>query len=193
MEPRLKTKYKNEIRPVLKEELAIKNDMLIPKIEKVTISVGTGFALKTKDNKGTKDVKLIQNVADTVSLIAGQQAVIVEAKKSVAGFKVREGMPTGIKVTLRQANMFNFLDKLISIALPRVKDFRGIARNGFDGRGNFNFGLTEQLIFPEVEYDDVVKIHGMNINIATNTNSDKEALLLLEKIGIPFTKARNNG
>jgi large subunit ribosomal protein L5 len=192
-QPRLKTKYIEEIRPALKQELEIANEMLIPKIEKVTISVGTGFALKSKDSKATKDVKLIQNVADTISTIAGQKAVIVEAKKSVAGFKVREGMPTGIKVTLRNKNMFVFLDKLISIALPRVKDFRGIARNGFDGRGNFNFGLTEQLIFPEVEYDDIVRIHGMNINIATSTQSDKEAFLLLEKLGLPFTKAKNNG
>ncbi len=116
-------------------------------------------------------------MTDTISLISGQKAVIVKARKSVAGFKAREGSPSGIKVTLRGENMYNFLDKLISIALPRVKDFRGVPRKGFDGRGNYNFGLDEQLIFPEVEYDDIIKTHGMNITIVTNTESDKEALL----------------
>jgi len=185
MASRLKVKYKEEIKPQLKEELNIPNPMLIPAIEKVVISVGTGFAMKDK--------KLLDNVAETISLIAGQKAFIVKAKKSVAGFKVREGMPTGVKVTLRDENMYEFLDKLINIALPRVKDFRGIPRKGFDGRGNYNFGITEQLIFPEVNYDDIMQIHGMNITIVTTTNSDKEALALLEKIGLPFTKVRNNG
>lgn len=183
MTPRLKTRYREEIRPALKEELNITNDMLIPAIEKVVVSVGAGFAMKDK--------KLMDNVAETISLITGQKALIIESKKSVAGFKVREGMPTGVKVTLRDKNMYNFLDKLISIALPRVKDFRGIPRNGFDGRGNYNFGLDEQLIFPEVEYDDIMQIHGMNITVVTTANSDKEALLLLEKIGMPFRKVNN--
>ena len=159
--------------------------MLIPAIEKVVISVGAGFAVKDK--------KLMDNVAQTISLIAGQKAVIVKAKKSVAGFKVRAGMPSGVKVTLRGDKMYHFLDKLINVAIPRVKDFRGLSRNGFDGRGNYNFGLDEQLIFPEVNYDDIMQIHGMNITIVTTTDSDREALLLLEKIGIPFAKARNNG
>lgn len=183
MTPRLKTRYREEIRPALKEELNITNDMLIPAIEKIVVSVGAGFAMKDK--------KLMDNVAETISLITGQKALIIESKKSVAGFKVREGMPTGVKVTLRDKNMYNFLDKLISIALPRVKDFRGIPRNGFDGRGNYNFGLDEQLIFPEVEYDDIMQIHGMNITVVTTANSDKEALLLLEKIGMPFRKVNN--
>jgi len=183
MTSRLKTRYREEIKPALKEELNINNDMLIPGIEKVVISVGAGFAMKDK--------KLMDNVAETISLITGQKALVVESRKSVAGFKVREGMPTGVKVTLRDNNMYNFLDKLISIALPRVKDFRGIPRNGFDGRGNYNFGLDEQLIFPEVEYDDVMQIHGMNITVVTTANSDKDALLLLEKIGMPFRKVNN--
>ena len=129
-------------------------------------------------------------MADTISLIAGQKAVLTNAKKSIAGFKVREGFPVGIKVTLRKENMFAFLDKLISIALPRVKDFRGVARNGFDGRGNYNFGLNEQLMFPEVEYDKILRTHGMNITIVTTTNSDKEAFRLLELIGMPFAKGK---
>jgi large subunit ribosomal protein L5 len=185
MASRLKIRYREEIKPQLKEELEIANAMLIPAVEKVVISVGTGFAMKDK--------KLLDNVAETISAIAGQKALVIEAKKSVAGFKVREGMSTGVKVTLRDENMYEFLDKLINVALPRVKDFRGIPRNGFDGRGNYNFGLTEQLIFPEVKYDDIMQIHGMNITVVTTTNSDKEALSLLEKIGLPFTKARNNG
>jgi len=182
---RFKEKYLTEIAPALQKELEIKNVMQTPKLEKIIISVGTGFAMK--------DTKLIQNIADTVSIIAGQRAAVVTAKKSVAGFKVREGMPVGIRVTLRGENMYNFIDKLISIALPRTKDFRGIKRNGFDGRGNFNFGLTEQLIFPEIEYDSIMQVHGMNITMVTTTESDSEAFALLEKFGMPFTKGSNNG
>jgi len=129
-------------------------------------------------------------MADTISLIAGQKALITNAKKSVAGFKVREGFPVGIKVTLRKEQMFAFLDKLISIALPRVKDFRGLPRTGFDGRGNYNFGLQEQLMFPEVEYDQILRTHGMNITVVTTTNNDKEAFKLLELFGMPFAKGK---
>ena len=182
---RLKDRYLAEITPALQEELGIKNVMQTPKLEKVIISVGAGFAMK--------DTKMIQNIADTISTIAGQRATVVIAKKSVAGFKVREGMPVGIRVTLRGENMYNFVDKLISIALPRTKDFRGIKRNGFDGRGNFNFGLNEQLIFPEVEYDSIMQVHGMNITMVTSTESDTAAFALLEKMGMPFTKGSTNG
>ncbi len=181
---RLKEKYQ-ELKPVLKEELGIENPMLIPALEKIIISVGCG--------SDAKDTKLVQNIADTITLIAGQKAVIVPARKSVAGFKVREGMPVGVKVTLRGKMMYNFLDKLISIALPRVKDFRGVSRNGFDGHGNYNFGLDEQLMFPEVEYDNIIKTHGMNITIVTTTDNDKAAFALLEKLGMPFAKGRQNG
>ncbi len=181
---RLKEKYE-ELKPVLKDELGIENPMLIPAIEKIIISVGCG--------NDAKDTKVVQNIADTITLIAGQKAVIVPARKSVAGFKVREGMPVGVKVTLRGKMMYNFLDKLISIALPRVKDFRGVSRNGFDGHGNYNFGLDEQLMFPEVEYDNIIKTHGMNITIVTTTDSDKAAFALLEKLGMPFAKGRQNG
>jgi large subunit ribosomal protein L5 len=179
---RMKQKY-NDITPALREELGIKNVMQTPKLEKIVISVGAG--------QEGKDNKLIQNMTDTISLIAGQRAVVVKAKKSVAGFKAREGSPSGIKVTLRADNMYNFLDKLISIALPRVKDFRGVSRKGFDGRGNYSFGLDEQLMFPEVEYDNIIKTHGMNINIVTSTDNDKEAFVLLEKLGMPFAKGKN--
>ena len=181
---RFKEKYL-AMKPQLQEALEIKNPMQIPAMEKVVISVGTGFAMK--------DNKLIQNIQDTISMIAGQHATVVVAKKSVAGFKVREGMPVGVKVTLRGAKMYEFMDRLISIALPRVKDFRGVPRNGFDGRGNYNFGLTEQLIFPEVDYDSIMQIHGMNITMVTTTNSDKEAFALLEAFGMPFAKGRDNG
>ncbi len=181
---RLREKYL-ALKPELQSSLSIKNVMQIPEVEKVIISVGTGFAMK--------DNKLIQNIQDTISAIAGQRAVVVEAKKSVAGFKVREAMPVGVKVTLRGKNMNIFLDKLISIALPRMKDFRGVPRNGFDGRGNYNFGLDEQLIFPEVDYDSIMQIHGMNITIVTTTDSDKEGFALLEALGMPFAKGREDG
>ncbi|WP_104697932.1 MULTISPECIES: 50S ribosomal protein L5 [unclassified Helicobacter] len=178
----LKRKYNEEIKQKLATELDIKNPMLLPRLEKIVISVGAGDY--------AKDAKIIQNIADTISLIAGQRAVITLAKKSVAGFKMREGMPMGVKVTLRGNQMYNFLEKLIVISLPRVKDFRGVPRNGFDGRGNYNFGLNEQLMFPEVVYDDIMVSHGMNITMVTSTNSDKEAFKLLEMLGMPFAKGR---
>jgi len=178
---RMKQKYESIV-PALREELEIANAMETPKLEKIVISVGAG--------EEGKDTKLIQNMADTISLIAGQKAIIVMAKKSVAGFKAREGAPSGIKVTLRGANMYNFFDKLVSVALPRVKDFRGTPRKGFDGRGNYSFGLDEQLMFPEVVFDNILKTHGMNIAIVTSTENDKEAFTLLEKLGMPFAKGR---
>ena len=181
----LKKLYNEELKAKLSEELGIKNPMLLPKLEKIVISVGAGDY--------AKDTKVMQNIADTISLIAGQKAVITTAKKSVAGFKMREGMPMGVKVTLRGNQMYNFLEKLISIALPRVKDFRGVPRNGFDGRGNYSFGLNEQLMFPEVVYDDIMVSHGMNITMVTTTNNDKEAFKMLELFGMPFAKGRING
>ena len=181
MAARLLEKYKSEIKPVLESEFP-QNKMLTAKLEKVTISVGTGFAMK--------DSKLMQNIADTISLIAGQKAVTVISRKSIAGFKVREEMPVGVKVNLRGERMYEFIDKLCSIALPRVKDFRGLPRVGFDGRANYNFGLNEQLMFPEVEYDNIIKTHGMNIPIVTTASNDKEAFRLLELIGLPFAKGK---
>ena len=179
---RLKEKYLG-LKSELQADLGITNPMQTPKVEKIIISVGTGFAMK--------DNKLIQNIEDTITKIAGQKATTVIAKQSVAGFKVREGMPVGVRVTLRGENMYNFLDRLVAIALPRVKDFRGVPRNGFDGRGNYNFGLQEQLIFPEVGYDSIMQIHGMNITMVTTADSDKAGFALLEKMGMPFTKGSN--
>ena len=179
---RLQQKYKDSVRGALTSEFDIKNPMLVPALEKIVISVGAGDS--------AKDQKTLQNMADTISLIAGQKALITHAKKSVAGFKVREGFPVGIKVTLRKEQMYVFLDKLISIALPRVKDFRGLPRNGFDGRGNYNFGLNEQLMFPEVVYDQIIRTHGMNITIVTSAPDDKQALKLLELLGLPFAKGK---
>ncbi|MEA3384814.1 MAG: 50S ribosomal protein L5 [Campylobacterota bacterium] len=181
MAARLLEKYKSEIKPALEAEF-VQNKMLTAKLEKISISVGAGFAMK--------DSKLMQNINDTISLIAGQKAVTIKSKKSVAGFKVREDVPVGVKVTLRGERMYEFLDKLCSIALPRVKDFRGLNRNGFDGAGNFNFGLDEQLMFPEVEFDNIIQTHGMNISITTSTSSDEQSYRLLELCGIPFTKGR---
>ncbi|PAF54303.1 50S ribosomal protein L5 [Helicobacter sp. 13S00482-2] len=178
----LKKIYKEEVKAKLSQELGIKNPMLLPKLEKIVISVGAG--------DHAKDTKIMQNIADTISLIAGQKAIITLAKKSVAGFKMREGMPMGVKVTLRGNQMYNFLEKLIVISLPRVKDFRGVSRSGFDGRGNYSFGLNEQLMFPEVVYDDIMVTHGMNITIVTSTNNDKEAFKLLELLGMPFAKGK---
>lgn len=180
---RLKEKYINSIKPAIAKEFDIKNPMLIPAIEKIVISVGLSAEF-------TKDQKVLQSIVDTISLISGQKAVVTKAKKSVAGFKVRDGFPVGVMVTLRKDNMYAFLDKLISIALPRVKDFRGLSRDGFDGRGNYSFGLNEQLMFPEVVYDQILRTHGMNINVVTTANSDKEALRLLELFGVPFTKGK---
>ncbi len=179
---RMKDKYLS-LKPELQAELGIKNPMQIPALDKIVISVGAGFAMK--------DNKLIQNIEDTITTIAGQKASTVIAKKSVAGFKVREGMPVGIRVTLRGEKMYNFFDRLVSMALPRVKDFRGVPRNGFDGRGNYNFGLQEQLIFPEVSYDSIMQIHGMNITVVTSAESDKAGFALLEKMGMPFSKGSN--
>lgn len=178
----LRERYKQEIRQQLAQQLNIKNPNLLPKLEKIVVSVGAG--------EYAKEAKIMQNIADTISLITGQKAIITKAKKSVAGFKMREGMPMGVKVTLRGKNMFNFLEKLIVITLPRVRDFRGVSRNGFDGRGNYSFGLSEQLMFPEVIYDDIMVTHGTNIAIVTTTQNDEEAFKLLELLGMPFAKGR---
>ena len=166
----------------LEKDLGIAKVEQVPEVEKMDMAVGAGVEMK--------DNKVIQNIQDTISAIAGQKASTVIAKKSVAGFKAREGMPVGVRVTLRGAKMYEFFDRLTAIALPRVKDFRGVNRNGFDGRGNFNFGLTEQLIFPEVAYDSIMQIHGMNITVVTTAGTDKEAFTLLEKMGMPFSKGR---
>jgi large subunit ribosomal protein L5 len=179
--PRLKDKYKNEVAPALMKKFGYKSPMQIPKIEKIVVNVGCGEA---RDN-----TKVLDAVIDDLSRITGQKAVITRAKKSVANFKVRTGMPVGAKVTLRSDRMWEFLDRLLNIALPRVRDFRGISQNAFDGRGNYALGLKEQLIFPEIDYDKIDKIRGMDIVICTTAKTDEEARELLELVGAPFAKS----
>ena len=181
MAARLFEKYKTEVKPALETEFP-QNTMLTAKLEKITISVGTGFAMKAS--------KLIQNINDTISLIAGQKAVTVISKKSVAGFKVREGMPVGIKVTLRGDRMYEFFDKLCNIALPRVKDFRGLPSNGFDGNGNYSLGSDEQIIFPEIDYDKIDKLRGLDIAITTTAKNDEQGKALLEAFNFPFKQQK---
>ena len=176
---RMKEKYVKEVAPALMEKFQYKSVMQIPKIDKIVVSVGCGDC---KDN-----AKALEAVIKDISAITGQHAVATVARKSVANFKLREGMKVGVKVTLRQDRMWEFLDRLFNVALPRVRDFRGINPNSFDGRGNYAFGLKEQLIFPEIEYDKVDKIRGMDICICTTATTDEEAKELLTQLGAPFT------
>lgn len=177
---RMSELYKSEVAPALMKEFAYKTPMQIPRFEKIVINVGCGDA---KENS-----KVIDNVIEEITMIAGQRAVPTYARKSVANFKVRQGMKIGVKVTLRGERMYEFMDKLFSFALPRVRDFKGINPNAFDGRGNYALGLKEQLIFPEIEYDKVEKIRGMDIVFVTTAKTDAEAKSLLEKMGAPFAK-----
>lgn len=178
--PRLKEKYNTEVVPAMKEKFNYKNVMEIPKLEKIIINMGLGAE---KDNP-----KGIESAANELGLIAGQKAVITKAKKSVANFKVREGMNIGAKVTLRGDRMYYFADKLMNIVLPRVRDFRGVSDRSFDGRGNYAMGVKEQLIFPEINYDDVDKIRGMNIVFVTSAKTDEEAKQLLALLGMPYVQ-----
>lgn len=177
---RLKEAYKNEVAPALMKKFGYKSVMQIPKLEKVVINVGCGEA---KENS-----KVIDAIIGDLSKITGQRPVVCKAKKSVANFKIREGMPIGVKVTLRSENMYEFVDRFFNVALPRVRDFRGINANSFDGRGNYNCGLKEQLIFPEIEYDKIDKVRGMDITFVTTANTDEEARELLTLMGAPFAK-----
>lgn len=177
---RLKDFYKEQVVSQLMSKFSYKNVMQVPKIEKIVINVGAGEA---RDNS-----KVINSILDDLALITGQKAVVCTAKKSVANFKVREGMKIGAKVTLRSEKMYEFLDRLFNLALPRVRDFRGINPKSFDGRGNYNMGIKEQLIFPEIEYDKIDKIRGMDISITTTAQTDDEARELLKLMGAPFAK-----
>lgn len=177
---RLKDKYTSEVAPAMAETFKYKSSMQIPKIEKIVLNMGVG---EVKDN-----AKALDNAMRDMEIIAGQKPVATTAKKSVAAFKLREGMKIGCKVTLRGDNMYNFLDKLISISLPRVRDFRGISPNSFDGHGNYAMGIKEQLMFPEIDFDKIDKIRGMDIIIVTTAESDEEAFELLKLIGMPFRK-----
>ena len=177
---RLKEKYVNEILPSLKEEFKYANVNQVPALSKIVVNIGCGDA--------STNSKLLEAAMRDLEIITGQKPVATKAKKAIAGFKIREGQAIGCKVTLRGENMYNFLDKLISITLPRVRDFRGISPKAFDGRGNYTLGLTEQLIFPEIEYDNVVKVRGMDIVFVTTANTNEEALSLLKGFGMPFKK-----
>ena len=177
---RLKTQYQQEVAPALMKKFEYKSVMQVPKIDKIVVNVGCGEA--------RENAKVLDAVVNDLSTITGQKAIITKAKKSVANFKVREGMPVGAKVTLRGEKMWEFLDRLFNVALPRVRDFRGINPNSFDGRGNYALGIKEQLIFPEIEYDKIDKIRGMDIIICTTANTDEEARELLSLIGAPFEK-----
>lgn len=180
MAARLKEKFLNDITPALIQKFGFTSVMQVPKVEKVVINMGVGEA--------AGNIKVLDSAVADLQLISGQKPVITRAKKSIAGFKLREGMPIGVKVTLRGDRMYYFLDKLFNIALPRVRDFRGISSKAFDGRGNYTLGLKEQLIFPEVEYDKVDKIRGMDIVIVTSANTDEQARELLDLLGMPFVK-----
>jgi large subunit ribosomal protein L5 len=178
---RLKTMYQKEVAPALMNKFQYKSVMQIPKLDKIVINVGCGDA---RDN-----AKAIDAVVKDITAITGQKAVVTRARKSVANFKLREGMPVGVKVTLRQDKMWEFLDRLFNVALPRVRDFRGISANSFDGRGNYALGIKEQLIFPEIDYDKIEKIRGMDIIMCTTAKTDEEARELLTLLGAPFIQA----
>ncbi|WBM76006.1 50S ribosomal protein L5 [Saprospira grandis] len=177
-QPRLKQKYQEEVVAKLKEKFQYKSIMQVPKLEKICVSQGVGMA--------TSDKKLVDNAVEELTLITGQRAVKTRAKKSISNFKLREGMPIGARVTLRGTNMYEFLDRLINVALPRVRDFRGISNKSFDGRGNYTLGVTEQIIFPEINLDKIPRITGMDITFVTSAPTDEESLELLTLLGLPF-------
>jgi large subunit ribosomal protein L5 len=178
---RLKERYEQDVVPVLKKEFGYRNVMAIPKIEKIVVNMGLGEA--------TQNAKIVETGADEVARVTGQKPVTTRAKKSIAQFKVRQGMPIGAMVTLRGERMWEFLDRLISVALPRVRDFRGVSPRGFDGRGNYTLGLRDQLLFPEIDYMKVDKARGMNISVVTTAKSDEESRKLLQLLGMPFRSA----
>ena len=178
--PNFKTKYINEVVPALQKDFAFKTPMQIPKIEKITVSVGVGEATTNK--------KLLEAAVKELEAITGQHVVKTRARKSIANFKVREGQEIGAMVTLRGDNMWYFLERLICIALPRVKDFKGVNPNAFDGHGNYSLGITEQIIFPEIDFDKIERVSGLNIAIVTSAKTDEEAFALLKKLGMPFAK-----
>ena len=176
--PALKTKYKAQIIPALQEKLGYKNIMQVPKLEKISINQGLGIAVTDK--------KVVDNAVNEMTTITGQKAVATFSKKAISNFKLRENMPIGVKVTLRGNQMYEFLERLVNIALPRVRDFRGINDKGFDGRGNYTLGITEQIIYPEIDIDKVPSISGMDITFVTTAKTDKEAFELLKELGLPF-------
>jgi large subunit ribosomal protein L5 len=179
--PRLRVRYREEVVPALREQLGLSNVMQVPSLEKVVVNMGVGEAVK--------DGRLLDAALEDLATITGQKAVVTKARKSIAGFKLREGMAIGAKVTLRGAYMWEFVDRLVSLALPRIRDFRGPSPTAFDGHGNYTLGVTEQLIFPEIDYDKVVKVTGMDITIVTTATTDDEGRALLAALGFPFAQA----
>jgi large subunit ribosomal protein L5 len=179
--PRFRTRYLETVRGQLQEEFNFSNAMLIPKLEKIVVNVSMKDAIQ--------NVKLLETAAEELTTITGQRATITRARRSIAGFKLREGMPLGCRVTLRGERMWEFLDRLISVAIPRIRDFRGVSRTNFDGRGNYSLGLTEQIVFPEIDYDKVSRITGMNIAFVTSAKTDEEGRALLRFLGMPFAEA----
>lgn len=177
---RLRDIYRKEITGRIMKEFGYKNSMQVPRLEKIVLNMGLGEAIQ--------NIKILDGAVEELTLIAGQKAVITKARRSIAAFKLREGMPIGVTVTLRRDKMYNFLDKLLNIVLPRVRDFRGVSPKAFDGRGNYTLGLKEQLIFPEIDYDKVDKIKGMNVTIVTTAKTDEEARFLLREMGMPFSR-----
>ncbi len=177
--PRLKADYRDRIRAALKEEIGYKNDMMIPRLDKIVLNIGAGA-------EAVRDTKKIKSAQDDLSTIAGQRAVVTKAKKSIAGFRVREEMPLGTMVTLRSDRMYEFLDRLITVAMPRIRDFRGLKGTSFDGRGNYACGLKEHIVFPEIEFDKVDEVWGMDIVICTTAKTDAEAKALLKQFNLPF-------
>lgn len=180
MKPRLQEKYENEIQASLADSIGRKNILSLPRLQKIVVNMGVGSAIQEK--------KHLESAVDAMTEITGQQPIITKARKSIAGFRLREEMPIGCKVTLRRQRMYEFMDRLISIVIPRVRDFRGISRTAFDGNGNYSMGLTEQLVFPELNPDKYTVIQGMNITFVTSTNCNDEALQLLEQFGMPFER-----
>jgi len=176
--PRLKERFDQEVRDRLKEQFSYTSPMKVPRVQKITLNMGVGDA--------KVNARALDKAIEELTLIAGQRAQMTRAKKSIAGFKIREGMPIGAKVTLRGARMWEFLDRLVSIALPRIRDFRGLSPASFDGRGNYSLGVREQIIFPEIDYDDVETIRGLDVTITTSADSDEEALALLRELGLPY-------
>ncbi|HYU92280.1 MAG TPA: 50S ribosomal protein L5 [Actinomycetota bacterium] len=179
--PRLKVRYREEVLPRLRQELGYANAMEVPRLQKIVINMGVGDALK--------DARMLEAATQDLAVITGQRPVVTKARKSIAGFKLREGSSIGAKVTLRGDRMWEFVDRLITVAIPRIRDFRGLTRRSFDGHGNYTLGLTEQLIFPEVDYDKVVKVRGMDITVATTARTDDEGRALLIALGFPFEGA----
>jgi large subunit ribosomal protein L5 len=183
--PRLKDRYEREIRPVLQEQFGYSSPMQAPRLQKITLNMGVGEA--------KQDAKVLEAATEQLATIAGQQPSVRRARKSIAAFKLRDGMPIGVAVTLRRARMYEFLDRLTSIAIPRVRDFRGLSPRGFDGRGNYSLGIREQIIFPEIDYDSIDQVRGLDVAITTTAQTDEEAFYLLEAFGMPFTREGRPG